>query len=902
MALTNFLGTETDLYKHPDSSVSVLYVDDEKSLLESGKRYLESSGPITVDTLTSAEEALALPHLHTYDAIVSDYLMPDMDGLVLLQEIRERFDIMPFILVSEKGREEVIIRAIEYGVDFYIQKGEDSRALFEEISDKLMKAVQRRRVFSDQIPAVEKEIRGQYAELKTLKNSLEESEKKFRNIVETSPDVIWDTDLDGFVTYVSPQCCSISGYTPEELVGRNLLSILTPEGMEMMREVLKEGKTRKPGLFSFDVPVLHKDGSQRILNIRSFPLEDKSGNRVGFRGVSSDVTELFGMMKELRASEERFRLMAERSSDLIVILDDRLCATYISPSVFAITGYLQQELVGKSTEDAASLLFPMDIEEFKHIIRTLQEKESVEDVNIRILTKDGRSVFVNLYATPIVNNNLLTGAQVSMRVITSVKEIKAALYKSEEKYRVLAENVHDVIWTCDETMHLTYISPSVTRALGFTQEQALKMKLEDFLAPESMQVFQTFLEQGQDLLKNGIPVPHKMVLELEFKTKNKPSTWAEMMISTAFDANKKFTGFVGVTRDITKRKEAEELLRKSEEKFRSFVENANDIVFSLTPDGIITYIPDKWTTIFGYENNEVIGCDASRFIHPDDYPRIFASITQKIIEGKEKAVVECRLLYKDGSWKWHSLNISPVLDEEGNVILLQGISHDINERKRNEDAIKKANRQLSLLTGITRHDILNKVSVIYGFLELMEKGLLDPSTTEYFSIICNATRDIQTQIEFTRIYEELGSHEPQWILLDLVIPRSQVPSSVTLNTDIQGIIIFADPMLEKVFFNLLDNSLRHGETVSEIRVSARKEGDFLIVVWEDNGVGIADNEKEKIFERGFGKNTSLGMFLVREILSLTDIRITENGKPGTGARFEMKIPRESYRAILNNVT
>jgi PAS domain S-box-containing protein len=286
MALTNFLGTETDLYKHPDSSVSVLYVDDEESLQKLGKKYLESSGAIIVDTLTSAEEALALPHLHTYDAIVSDYLMPDMDGLVLLQEIRERFDTMPFILVSEKGREEVIIRAIEYGVDFYIQKGEDSRALFEEISDKLMKAVQRRRVFSDQIPAVEKEIRGQYAEFKTLKNSLEESEKKFRNIVETSPDVIWDTDLDGFVTYVSPQCRSISGYTPEELVGRNLLSILTPEGMEMMRELLKEGKTRKPGLFSFDVPVLHKDGSQRILNIRSFPLEDKSGNRVGFRGVS----------------------------------------------------------------------------------------------------------------------------------------------------------------------------------------------------------------------------------------------------------------------------------------------------------------------------------------------------------------------------------------------------------------------------------------------------------------------------------------------------------------------------------------------------------------------------------------------------------------------------------------
>lgn len=897
MALTNFLGTETDLYKHPDSSVSVLYVDDEESLQKLGKKYLESSGAIIVDTLTSAEEALALPHLHTYDAIVSDYLMPDMDGLVLLQEIRERFDTMPFILVSEKGREEVIIRAIEYGVDFYIQKGEDSRALFEEISDKLMKAVQRRRVFSDQIPAVEKEIRGQYAELKTLKNSLEESEKKFRNIVETSPDVIWDTDLDGFVTYVSPQCRSISGYTPEELVGRNLLSILTPEGMEMMREVLKEGKTRKPGLFSFDVPVLHKDGSQRILNIRSFPLEDKSGNRVGFRGVSSDVTELFGMMKELRASEERFRLMAERSSDLIVILDDRLCATYISPSVFAITGYLQQELVGKSTEDAASLLFPMDIEEFKHIIRTLQEKESVEDVNIRILTKDGRSVFVNLYATPIVNNNLLTGAQVSMRVITSVKEIKAALYKSEEKYRVLAENVHDVIWTCDETMHLTYISPSVTRALGFSQEQALKMKLEDFLAPESMQVFQTFLEQGQDLLKNGIPVPHKMVVELEFKTKNKPSTWAEMMISTAFDANKKFTGFVGVTRDITKRKEAEELLRKSEEKFRSFVENANDIVFSLTPDGIITYIPDKWTTIFGYENNEVIGCDASRFIHPDDYPRISDFVNRSIVMERNHGNVECRLLHKNGSWQWHSLSFSPIIDAHGYVVLIQVISHDINERKRTEDALKKANRQLSLLTGITRHDILNKIGIIYAYLGIVETKITDDGLLDSFRVMKSATEEIQSQIEFTRIYETIGSQNPHWVTLESILSLLHPPEHVVLSTDIPGISVYGDPMLEKVFFNLLDNSLRHGKTVSEIRVSARKEGDDLIVVWEDNGVGIAHDEKEQIFERGYGKNTGLGMFLAREILSLTDITIIENGNPGEGARFEMRIPRESFLFI-----
>jgi signal transduction histidine kinase len=104
-------------------------------------------------------------------------------------------------------------------------------------------------------------------------------------------------------------------------------------------------------------------------------------------------------------------------------------------------------------------------------------------------------------------------------------------------------------------------------------------------------------------------------------------------------------------------------------------------------------------------------------------------------------------------------------------------------------------------------------------------------------------------------------------------------------------------MLEKVFTNLLDNAIRHGERVTEIRVSSHKSGGDLLVIWEDNGIGVADDEKERIFERGFGKNTGFGLFLVREILSLTDISVKENGEPGKGARFELCIPNGKYRFI-----
>ena len=138
----------------------------------------------------------------------------------------------------------------------------------------------------------------------------------------------------------------------------------------------------------------------------------------------------------------------------------------------------------------------------------------------------------------------------------------------------------------------------------------------------------------------------------------------------------------------------------------------------------------------------------------------------------------------------------------------------------------------------------------------------------------------------------------QWIDLDAILSRLNPPATIALSADVKGIQIFSDPMFEKVFFNLLDNSIRHGQRVTAIRVSAHPSGGDLVVVWEDNGVGIAADEKEKIFERGFGKNTGLGLFLSREILTLTGITITETGVPCRGARFEIQVPKGVFRTSV----
>ncbi|HSQ92983.1 MAG TPA: PAS domain S-box protein, partial [Methanoregula sp.] len=343
-----------------------------------------------------------------------------------------------------------------------------------------------------------------------------------------------------------------------------------------------------------------------------------------------------------------------------------------------------------------------------------------------------------------------------------------------------------------------------------------------------------------------------------------------------------------------RRQLAEAALRESEEKFRSYVETSPDIIWEIDLQGTIRYVSPQIRTIMGFSPEEIIGRSII-----DMVPEQIKSIIKRELAdyGSHKGSLtplEVPVRHRDG--RTLVIEIRPsVTDTEGKHAGFRGLAVDITERKRAEEALHRANRQLGLLTGITRHDILNKVSVILGYLRIAEKRNTDPAIGIYLQKIDAATTAVRSQIEFTRVYQDLGTHEPQWLALDEVMPRLYLPPAVVLKADGHGIQVYADPMLERVFFNLLDNSIRHGQRVSEIRVMPLRAGEDLVVVWEDNGIGIPAHEKERIFERGFGRNSGLGMFMVREILSLTGITIRETGVPGTGSRFEIVVPNGAFR-------
>ena len=219
-------------------------------------------------------------------------------------------------------------------------------------------------------------------------------------------------------------------------------------------------------------------------------------------------------------------------------------------------------------------------------------------------------------------------------------------------------------------------------------------------------------------------------------------------------------------------------------------------------------------------------------------------------------------------------------------------------RARVEILIERANGKLNVLNTIIRHDIFNTLTALIGYEEMAAETATMPEVQERLRTISALTEKIRQQISFTRDFQDLGLSMPQWQNVGEIIAKETSVSDspgITITLDFAGLEVFADPLLGRVFHHLLDNAIRHGERVTAIKGFFQRSGSALILVIEDDGIGIPGNEKEAIFKRRYYKNTGLGLFLAQEILSMTNLSIRETGTPGNGARFEIAVPKGSYR-------
>jgi signal transduction histidine kinase len=207
-------------------------------------------------------------------------------------------------------------------------------------------------------------------------------------------------------------------------------------------------------------------------------------------------------------------------------------------------------------------------------------------------------------------------------------------------------------------------------------------------------------------------------------------------------------------------------------------------------------------------------------------------------------------------------------------------------------------KKLNIVGSVTRHDVLNQLTAVAGYTELLGMMIEDEKIKSYLEKETQAVDKIRRQFQFAKDYQNIAVEPPRWQNLNNTLHRvmEQIDTrAIRITGETGQTAVYADILFEKVYIHLFENTLRHGGTATEIHIGLHPDGDSLTLVVEDNGTGIADGDREKIFERGYGKGTGWGLFLAREILAATGATIRENGVPGKGVRFEIRFPPGTFR-------
>ena len=642
---------------------------------------------------------------------------------------------------------------------------------------------------------------------------------------------------------------------------------------------------RRGVLFAFGISLCYCALAFTVVSPTNAEMVSALARSAVFVIIAAVVSNISGRMHHDTQMCRRLVSVVRSSGDAIIGETVDGIVTDWNSGAETLYGYTSQEMAGQLL---SKIIPPERREEKLRLLERIRQGEVIERVETERITKDGAHIQISLSLSPIVNiMGKIIGISEIAHDITERQRLQNEILAEKERWELTFNAVPDMIAIIDRHFRVIQVNKAMAERLGISTEEAVGLACHDVVhhtnAPIEFCPHRILIGDG----KSHSADIHEENLNGDFF----------LTVSPLRDPTGAVIGSVHILHDITKRKRMEEALRESEARYRSVIENIQDVFFRIGRENTIIMASPSAMKVFGYASvNDMIGMPVQAlWKDPEKRAEFLEAMTMR-----GGAVQDCEAEFRksNGTGFWVSLTVRLLTDEHGEYNGTEGIIRDITERKKSEEALKNALKKLNMLSSITRHDILNQIMGLRAYLELSKEDLKGTKFEAFINKEDQAAEAIQRQIEFTKYYQDIGVNEPRWQDAGSVMEEalSQLsPAGVDVQIEVTSLEIFADPLIVKVFFNLMENSQRHGEQVTVMNFSAKETDSGLVITYRDNGVGVSEADKKKLFQKGFGKHTGLGLFLSREILAITGITITETGEPGDGARFEITVPNGAWR-------
>jgi PAS domain S-box-containing protein len=520
------------------------------------------------------------------------------------------------------------------------------------------------------------------------------SEEKYRTILEIMQEGYFETDLNGILRFVNDAGCKLVGYPREEIIGRNYSHYSSPETAKRVVEIYSNIQKNDTPVFMFDYEVVHKDGSIRVHQQNVALMHDESGRPKGFHTLVRDVTKLKKAEADLRKSEDKYRNILENMEETYLEMDIRGNFIFFNDSLCRVLGYSRDELQGISYK-RLSPKESSQVKAFKEIYRTGKTQYFNEHKMIR---KDGSIIYLDMTLSLLCSSDgTPTGFSGFGRNVTERVNASRIIEESEKHLRLITDNIRDVIWTLDFNWNYTYLSPSVFHLTGFTAEEVLSMPLKAILPPHIFKEIETRLatelaREARGETPSGSSV---RTLELQMMHKTGKLIWVEVSANFTRDENGKPLEIVGVTRDISERRKAEEALRESETLYRKALETTSDGV-SIVQNGKHVYINPQFLKTLDLPKDKTVSNELGAFIHPDD-SKVIKYYYEKRLRGEPTpGKHEIRVIKPDQTMMY--LHVTTVdIVYHGKPALLN-FMQDITTRKLAEKALQESEKRYRTMT------------------------------------------------------------------------------------------------------------------------------------------------------------------------------------------------------------